>query len=101
MGAISQFRVGQMITTAELHQAAASEGLRFDQVEKDYVIVWLLRALSRRQSGPLGWVFKGGTCLRHWYYNGYRFSEDLDFTCKAGSAALESAEAKPLMRSVP
>jgi hypothetical protein len=28
-----------MITTGELHDAAQREGLRFDQVEKDYVIL--------------------------------------------------------------
>jgi predicted nucleotidyltransferase component of viral defense system len=28
-------------------------------------------------------VFKGGTCLRKFYFDGYRFSEDLDFTAVA------------------
>ncbi len=31
-----------MITAAELHRVAEKEGLRFDQVEKDHVILWLL-----------------------------------------------------------
>ena len=70
-----------MIVTAELHKFAEKEGLRFDQIEKDYVILWLLHGLTRPGLAPSGWAFKGGTCLRHCYYAGYRFSEDLDFSC--------------------
>jgi len=69
-----------MISTTELHQFAESEGLRFDQAEKDYIILWLLYGLTRPELTPKGWAFKGGTCLRHCYYEGYRFSEDLDFS---------------------
>ena len=81
-----------MITSAELHRAAAAEGLRFDQVEKDYVILWILQGLSQSESSAKGWVFKGGTCLRHCYYQGYRFSEDIDFTCRPESGGLEATE---------
>jgi hypothetical protein len=35
-----------MITTAELHRIAEKEGLRFDQAEKDYVILWVLSGLA-------------------------------------------------------
>jgi len=52
-----------MITTAELHRVAEKEGLRFDQAEKDYVILWLLSGLARSGAKDHGWVFKGGTCL--------------------------------------
>ena len=69
-----------MISTAELHQFAGKEGLRFDQAEKDYIILWLLYGLTRPDLAPKGWAFKGGTCLRHCYYEGYRFREDLDFS---------------------
>lgn len=82
-----------MITAAELHGEAALEGLRFDQVEKDYVILWLLHALSQPELAPNGWVFKGGTCLRHCYYAGYRFSEDLDFSCDPHAGNLDVAPA--------
>lgn len=71
-----------MISTAELHKFAENEGLRFDQAEKDYVILWLLYGLMQPGLTPKGWAFKGGTCLRHCYYEGYRFSEDLDFSCE-------------------
>ena len=71
-----------MITTAELHRTAAKEGLRFDQAEKDYVLLWVLSSIIKVLDDNSRWVFKGGTCLRHCYYTGYRFSEDIDFTCR-------------------
>lgn len=80
-----------MISSAELHRLASAWNLRFDQVEKDYVIVWLLFALSQRSVAPKGWVFKGGTCLRHCYYRGYRFSEDIDFSCDGAKSNLDDA----------
>jgi len=80
-----------MITTAELHRAAEEEGLRFDQTEKDYVILWVLSGLIHSDMTRHGWVFKGGTCLRHCYYEGYRFSEDIDFSCKPGGDNLETS----------
>ncbi len=81
-----------MITSAELHRTAEDEGLRFDQVEKDYVLLWLLRGLSLQNLPAKGWVFKGGTCLRHCYYTGYRFSEDLDFSSNPDLGGLETAQ---------
>lgn len=80
-----------MITTAELHCAAEKGGLRFDQTEKDYVILWLLSGLSHSGAKENGWFFKGGTCLRHCYYTGYRFSEDIDFSCMPGRDNLETS----------
>lgn len=80
-----------MITTAELHRVAEEEGLRFDQSEKDYIILWVLSGLVNAGIERHGWVFKGGTCLRHCYYEGYRFSEDIDFSCKPGGDNLEAS----------
>jgi len=80
-----------MITTAELHRVAGQEGLRFDQTEKDYIILWLLSGLVHSGTKEHGWVFKGGTCLRHCYYEGYRFSEDIDFSCLSGVDNIETS----------
>ncbi len=51
-------------------------------VQKDYVLGWLLQAISAH---PIlgAWVFKGGTCLKKCFFDTYRFSEDLDFTIPA------------------
>jgi predicted nucleotidyltransferase component of viral defense system len=81
-----------MITKAELHRFASLEGIRYDQVEKDYVIVWILYGLSQQDFSPAGWFFKGGTCLRHCYYPGYRFSEDIDFSCQPDVTDLYTAQ---------
>lgn len=80
-----------MITTVELHRVAEKERLRFDQVEKDYVILWLLSGLAHSGVKEHGWVFKGGTCLRHCYFKGYRFSEDIDFSCRPERDSLEAS----------
>lgn len=80
-----------MITTSEIHLVAASQGIRFDQAEKDYVILWILYGLSHRDLAPSGWSFKGGTCLRHCYYPRFRFSEDLDFSCQPGENDFDNA----------
>src|SRR3972149_3497249 len=80
-----------MITTAELHREAEQKRLRFDQAEKDYVILWILSGLARFGLTRHGWTFKGGTCLRHCYYEGYRFSEDIDFSCRPGGDNIDSS----------
>ncbi|MBM4278253.1 MAG: nucleotidyl transferase AbiEii/AbiGii toxin family protein [Deltaproteobacteria bacterium] len=81
-----------MITKAELHHFASLEGIRFDQIETDYVIVWILYGLSQHHLAPKGWFFKGGTCPRHCYYPEYRFSEDIDFSCQPNSGDLDSSQ---------
>lgn len=80
-----------MITSAELHRLAEKQGLRFDQAEKDYIILWILWGSMHSGVTRHGWVFKGGTCLRHCYYKGYRFSEDIDFSCRPGGDNLEAS----------
>ena len=81
-----------MITKAELHRAAQAQGLRFDQAEKDYVILWILSAISSNEIASKQWAFKGGTCLRHCFYRGFRFSEDIDFSCQASEANVLNAQ---------
>jgi predicted nucleotidyltransferase component of viral defense system len=80
-----------MITSAELHRIAEKDGLRFDQAEKDYAILWLLSGLANSELAKHEWIFKGGTCLRHCYYEGYRFSEDIDFSCRPGGDNQEAS----------
>jgi predicted nucleotidyltransferase component of viral defense system len=87
-----------MISAADLHRWAARQGLRFEQTEKDYVILLVLSALSETLQPANQWVFKGGTCLRHCYYAGYRFSEDIDFTCVG--AGDDAAAAQGVLNAV-
>lgn len=71
-----------MIPKAQLLELAKHYGLLPTTVQKDYVIGWLLRAISEH-SVLSKWVFKGGTCLKKCFFETYRFSEDLDFTIPA------------------
>ncbi|MCD4779781.1 MAG: nucleotidyl transferase AbiEii/AbiGii toxin family protein [Candidatus Omnitrophica bacterium] len=68
-----------MITKAEILGLAGNCSLQPTTVQKDYVLGWVLRAISNN-SYLSKWVFKGGTCLKKCYFETYRFSEDLDFT---------------------
>ncbi len=68
-----------MITKARLLERARVQELRPTTVEKDYVLGWLLAAVSEHPRLS-SWVFKGGTCLKKCFFETYRFSEDLDFT---------------------
>lgn len=72
-----------MITKARLLERARAQGMRPTTVEKDYVLGWMLAAISQHLRLSQ-WVFKGGTCLKKCFFETYRFSEDLDFTVPSG-----------------
>ena len=69
-----------MIKPGEIQQKARETGVRDQQIEKDYVLSWILKGIAQHEqlSGII--VFKGGTVLKKVYFEDYRFSEDLDFT---------------------
>jgi predicted nucleotidyltransferase component of viral defense system len=69
-----------MINKQDILDRAAEWQLRPEVVEKDYVLGWLLAAISSHQELQAQWIFKGGTCIKKTYFETYRFSEDLDFT---------------------
>ena len=48
-------------------------------IERDYVLAWFLSGLASHALRDC-LAFKGGTALRRCWIDGYRFSEDLDFT---------------------
>jgi predicted nucleotidyltransferase component of viral defense system len=69
-----------MIPKEEILARANEHGVAAVMIEKDYVLGWILNAISTHPSLKNSWVFKGGTCLKKCYFKNYRFSEDLDFT---------------------
>ena len=73
-----------MISQLELAALRAEWSLGQDDIEKDYVLGWLLSGIAENAERANTWVFKGGTCLRKCYCETYRFSEDLDFTIIEG-----------------
>ena len=54
--------------------------MRDQQIEKDYVLSWILQGIATHKVLSKLIVFKGGTVLKKVYFENYRFSEDLDFT---------------------
>lgn len=73
-----------MIPKPEILAIAKVTNLLPSTVEKDYVLSWVLNAISKNAQLS-EWIFKGGTCLKKCYFETYRFSEDLDFTVPAGA----------------
>ena len=69
-----------MIKPGEIDKIAIRQGVRATQIQKDYVISWILWGISRNEFLKENLVFKGGTCLKKVHFDNYRFSEDMDFT---------------------
>lgn len=69
-----------MIQAKEINAVAAKNKLKDAQIEKDYVLSWILFGISKNELLLKYLVFKGGTVLKKVYFRDYRFSEDLDFT---------------------
>jgi len=69
-----------MIRIGQIQQKAREVGVRDQQIEKDYILSWILKGISQHDQLSKIIVFKGGTVLKKVYFENYRFSEDLDFT---------------------
>lgn len=69
-----------MIKPGEIQQKARTAGVRDQQIEKDYILSWILFGVAKHEQLSKAIVFKGGTVLKKIYFEDYRFSEDLDFT---------------------
>jgi len=69
-----------MIKSGEIQSIAAKCKVRDRQIEKDYVISWILYGMSQNEFLLKNLAFKGGTVLKKAYFSDYRFSEDLDFS---------------------
>jgi predicted nucleotidyltransferase component of viral defense system len=78
-----------MIKPREIQQKAREAGVRDQQIEKDYVLSWILRGVAQHEQLSKTIVFKGGTVLKKVYFEDYRFSEDLDFTLVESSITKE------------
>jgi predicted nucleotidyltransferase component of viral defense system len=69
-----------MIKPGEIQKRAGATGVRDRQIEKDYILSWILQGIAMHKKLSKTIVFKGGTVLKKVYFEDYRFSEDLDFT---------------------
>jgi len=69
-----------MIKPGEIQNKARAVGVRDQQIEKDYILSWILQGIAQHEQLSKSITFKGGTVLKKVYFEDYRFSEDLDFT---------------------
>ena len=69
-----------MIRPAEIQKKANKERVRDTQIEKDYILTWILTGVAANEVLSKALAFKGGTVLKKFYFKDYRYSEDLDFT---------------------
>lgn len=69
-----------MIKLGEIQNKARNVGVRDQQIEKDYILSWILQGIAQHFELSKTIVFKGGTVLKKIYFENYRFSEDFDFT---------------------
>ena len=57
-----------------------STGSSWNLIEQDYALSLILHGISQVEELKEHLVFKGGTCLRKYYFGDYRFSQDADFS---------------------
>jgi predicted nucleotidyltransferase component of viral defense system len=76
-----------MIKPGEIQKKAREASVRDQQIEKDYILSWLLQGIANHSQLSSKLVFKGGTVLKKVYFEDYRFSEDLDFTLIDGDVS--------------
>ncbi len=69
-----------MISKREIFTVARASGIRAENIERDYVLSWLLKSIVETKGFIGRYAFKGGTALRKLYFPDYRYSQDLDFT---------------------
>jgi len=81
-----------MIKPGEIQQKARAVGVRDQQIEKDYILSWILFGIAKHEQLSKAIVFKGGTVLKKVYFEDYRFSEDLDFTLLNSDASASTAQ---------
>jgi len=83
-----------MIRSGEIQKIAHEQGVRDTQIEKDYVIGWILKGISQNLYLKEYLIFKGGTVLKKIWFADYRFSEDIDFTFQGGDWNREKIESE-------
>ncbi len=67
-------------------------GIRWEVLERDYLLSWVLAGINTVPELRETLVFKGGTALKKCYFGDYRFSEDLDFTGREGVTTGDAME---------
>jgi len=80
-----------VIPHSYLTRIADTQDIDAKTVERDYILTHVLAAISRQPRNH-GMIFKGGTALRLCYFEGYRYSADLDFSLQTDANPAEALE---------
>lgn len=75
-----------------LEQVRQRLSIRWEVLERDYLLSWVLAGIDAVPALRETLVFKGGTALKKCYFGDYRFSEDLDFTGREGAPTGDNME---------
>ncbi len=62
-----------MIKPGEIQNKARKVGVRDTQIEKNYILSWILQGIAMHQRLSRAIVFKGVTVLKKVYFEDYRF----------------------------
>jgi predicted nucleotidyltransferase component of viral defense system len=63
-----------MIHPKEINKYAGLNHVSDRQIEKDYILTWVLYGISQHTVLKKAMAFKGGTVLKKVYFEDYRFS---------------------------
>jgi hypothetical protein len=55
-----------MIKPGEIQNVARRAGVRDQQIEKDYILSWILQGIAQHKKLSKALAFKGGTVLLFW-----------------------------------
>lgn len=67
---------------ARLQEHSQKRKVKWEIIEQDYILSWVLEGFSRVPELKDNLIFKGGTALKKTYFGEYRFSQDLDFSVR-------------------
>lgn len=87
-----------MILQREIAAIAQEKNVAKLTIDKDWVLGHFLDAIYSITDLKENLIFKGGTCIKKCYLPDYRFSEDLDFTCRMPDFQLEKAHITKISR---
>ena len=81
---------------AKIKEHTERTGIKWEIIEQDYILSWVLAGIALEPTLKQGLIFKGGTALKKCYFGDYRFSQDGDFSVREGH--LQNINLEPLIK---
>jgi len=80
-----------MLLKTKLQHYKDATGAKWEIIEQDYLLSWVLAGIASLPTLRENVMFKGGTCLRKCYFGDYRFSQDIDLSVLSHHVELEDS----------